>query len=183
MLSVELQPLRQGNPWHGIDQVDSARNVGADPHLGRSRRASIAALRVRWAGRGMKRAQVLREAGVNNRNLTVTGSNAAVFFSVSAVQGFHSPPKCPCRLGSGRHLLSRARNATVVMSAHSLSSLIVDRRSDVSGWSSWRWPKAQERLAEAWRFRRRHSKRGLREGWESSSGRGRVLLMPQPRSS
>ena len=62
----------------GIDETDSARNVGADLLLGRRRRASVVKGRLAKTAKRSRRTRPLRKAGAHTRNVTLTGSNAGV---------------------------------------------------------------------------------------------------------
>ena len=93
----------------GIDECDTARNVGADLQLGRRRRALVVKGRLARAAKRTKRVRQLR---------TLTGSNARVLWG-SEVLGFTPPQlksiradaKATCRL-------SRGQNAATTMLAN-----------------------------------------------------------------
>ena len=65
---------------HGISPINSARNVGAY---------------LRWwhLHRRSRRAQVHRKASANTRNLTATGSNAAVLWVSAVSKGSRLTPR------------------------------------------------------------------------------------------
>ena len=62
----------------GIDECDTARNVGADLQLGKRRRACVVKGGLARAATRTRRGMQLRKAGAHTRNLTLTGSNAGV---------------------------------------------------------------------------------------------------------
>ena len=103
----------------GIDECDTARNVGADLQLGRRRRALVVKGRLARASKRTKRVRQLRKAGEHTGKLTLTGSNAGVLWG-SEVLGF-----TPTQLQSIRddaakatYRLSRGQNATTTMLAN-----------------------------------------------------------------
>ena len=103
----------------GIDEIDSACNVGADLLLGRRRRAHVVEGRLaRAAGRSRRVRQLLR-AGAHTRKLTLTGSNAGVLWG-SEVLGFAPSQLKGTRTDAAKanFRLSRGQNAATTMLAH-----------------------------------------------------------------
>ena len=102
----------------GIDECDTARNVGADLQLGRRRRALVVKVRLARAARRTKRVRQLRKAGAHTGKLTLTGSNAGVLWG-SEVLGFTPTQLQAIRVDSAKatYRLSRGQNAATTMMA------------------------------------------------------------------
>ena len=103
----------------GIDETDSARNIGADLQLGKRRRAGVVKGRIARAARRSRRARQLRKAGAHTCNLTLTGSNAGVLWG-SEVLGFTPTQLRAIRADASEATcrLSRGQNVATTMLAH-----------------------------------------------------------------
>ena len=103
----------------GIDECDTARNVGADLQLGRRRRALVVKGRLARAATRTKRVRQLRKAGAHTRNLTLTGSIAGVLWG-SEVLGFTPTQLHSIRVDAAKATcrLSRGQNAATTMLAN-----------------------------------------------------------------
>ena len=103
----------------GIDECDTARNVGADLQLGRRRRALVVKGRLARAAKRTKRVTQVRKAGAHTRNLTLTGSIAGVLWG-SEVLGFTLTQLQSVRVDAAKatYRLSRGQNAATTMLAN-----------------------------------------------------------------
>ena len=107
----------------GIDESNSARNVGADLQLGRRRRALVVKGRLARATKRTKRVRQLRKAGAHTGKLTLTGSNAGVLWG-SEVLGFTPTQLHAIRVDAAKatYRLNRGQNAATTMLANAQSS-------------------------------------------------------------
>ena len=100
----------------GIDECDTARNVGADLKLGRRRRALVVKGRLARGTKRTKRVRQLRKAGAHTGKLTFTGSNAGVLWG-SEVLGF-TPTQLRVDAAKATYRLSRGQNEATTMLAN-----------------------------------------------------------------
>ena len=103
----------------GIDECDTASNVGADLQLGRRWRALVVKGRLARAAKRTKRVRQLRKAGAHTRNLTLTGPNAGVLWG-SEVLCFTPTQLQSIRVDAAKatYRLSRGQNAATKMLAN-----------------------------------------------------------------
>ena len=103
----------------GIDESDSARNVGADLQLDRRRRALVVKGRLARASKRTRRVRQLRKAGAHTGKLTLTGYNAGVLWG-SEVFGFTPTQLQSIRVDGAKatYRLSRGQNAATTMLAN-----------------------------------------------------------------
>ena len=137
------QALLQQLEVLGIDECDTARNVGADLQLGRRRRALVVKGRLARAAKRTKRVRQLRKAGAHTRNLTLT----------ARMQGCFGVPRFWASLRHSSnpsestrpkpHMLAqpRTKTATTMLASRpgSLGQKTSIRHFDIIDKSFWAW--------------------------------------------
>ena len=134
------QGLLQQQDLLGIDECDTARNVGADLQLGKRRRACVVKGRLVRAARRTKRVRQLRKAG--GHTLAISRSAARTLGSLgSEVLGFTPTQLRAIRVDAAKATcrLSRGQNAATTMIAHAQAagSKSIDRRSVTTDKLCW----------------------------------------------
>ena len=121
----------------GIDEIDSARNVGADLLLGRKRRAHVVRGRVAKAAKRSRRVKQLRRAVSHTRNLTLTGSNAGVLSQLKSIR--IDAAKATYRLSRGQNAATTMLALAQAGGAKNVDPAFRHHRQVVSAWATGVW--------------------------------------------